>query len=142
MENLHQSAKNRGVKPERLIFAKKIPHPEYLARLSLANLALDTLIYNGGSTTVCALYAGLPVLTKPGSTNAARMGASICASAGIEEMICHSLEEYEQKAVFMGTHPEELLLLRDKLKIRNSPLFNLSDFVVNLEVALEEIWNR
>ena len=142
MENLRQSAQNRGVKPERLIFAKKIPHPEYLGRLSLANLALDTLIYNGGSTTVCALYAGLPVLTKPGSTNAARMGASICASAGIEEMICHSLEEYEQKAVFMGTHPEELLLLRDKLNIRNSPLFNLSDFVVNLEVALEEIWNR
>ncbi|MGD1716734.1 TIGR03032 family protein [Dapis sp. BLCC M172] len=142
IENLRQSAKNRGVKPERLIFAQKIPHPEYLARLSLANLALDTLIYNGGSTNVCALYAGLPVLTKPGSTNAARMGASICASAGIEEMICHSLEEYEQKAVFMGTHPEELLPLRQKLKMRNSPLFNLSDFVASLEVALEEIWNR
>ena len=142
MENLRRSAQNRGVKPDRLIFAQKIPHPEYLARLSLANLALDTLIYNGGSTTICALYAGLPVLTKPGATNAARMGASICASAGIEEMICHSLEEYEQKAVFIGTHPEELLLLQELLKNRNGPLFNLSDFVVNLEVVLEEIWNR
>ena len=141
MENLRQSAKNRGVKPERLIFAQKISHPEYLARLSLANLALDTLIYNDGCTTVCALYAGLPVLTKPVSTNAARTGVSICTSAGIEEIICHSLEEYEQKAIFMGTNPEELLPLREKLKLRNSPLFNLSDFVAILEVALEEIWN-
>jgi predicted O-linked N-acetylglucosamine transferase (SPINDLY family) len=57
-------------------------------------------------------------------------------------MICHSLEEYEQKAVFMGTHPEELLLLQELLKNRNGPLFNLSNFVVSLEVALEEIWNR
>ena len=48
IENLRRTAKNRGVQPERLIFAEKIPHPEYLARLSLANLALDTLIYNGG----------------------------------------------------------------------------------------------
>ncbi len=140
--NLRNSAAASGVAPERLIFAKKLPHPEYLARLSLADLALDTLIYNGGSTTVAALYAGLPVLTKPGSTNAARMGASICSSGGIEELICQSLEEYEAKALHLATHPEELQQLRQRLKARKAPLFDLSGFVASLEMALEEIMRK
>ena len=139
VENLRRSARERGVAPSRLIFAKKLLHPEYLARLQLADLALDTLIYNGGSTTVAALYVGLPVLTKPGATNAARMGASICASGGMEEMICGTLEEYEAKAVLMGSHPEELRRLRQRLQARNAPLFDLSGFVASLEAALEEI---
>ncbi len=135
--NLRNSAAASGIAPERLIFAEKLPHPEYLARLQLADLALDTLIYNGGSTTVAALYVGLPVLTKPGSTNAARMGASICSSGGIEELICQSLEEYEQKALHLATHPEELQQLRQRLKARNAPLFDLSGFVASWEAALE-----
>ena len=107
--------------------------------MSLADLGLDTLIYNGGSTTIAALYAGVPMLTKPGSTNAARMGASICASGGMEELICQSLEEYQQKAVLMATHPEELQQLRQQLKGRNAPLFDLSGFVASFEAALEGI---
>lgn len=137
--NLRNTAVASGIAPERLIFAEKLPHPEYLARLQLADLGLDTLIYNGGSTTVAALYAGLPMLTKPGSTNAARMGASICASGGMEELICQSLEEYEGKAVRLATHPEELQQLRQRLKARKAPLFDLSGFVASLEGALEEI---
>lgn len=141
-ENLCLSARERGVAPSRLIFAEKLPHPEYLARLHLADLALDTFIYNGGSTTVVALYAGLPVLTKPGVTNAARMGASICASAHLETLIAKTPEEYVQKALHFATHRDELEGLRGVLKGRNSPLFDLCGFVRNFEVVLQSLWNR
>ena len=142
INNLHKKAAASGVAPERLIFAKKQPHPEYLARLQLADLALDTWIYSGGSTTVAALWAGVPVLTKPGLTNASRMGASICASGGLPEMIAHSGEEYQQKAIDWASHPQELQQLRQRLKARDAPLFNVSGFVSHLESAFRQMGNR
>lgn len=142
MQNLRRRAGEMGVAPERLIFAPKIPHPEYLARLQLADLALDTWIYSGGSTTVAALWAGVPVLTKPGLTNASRMGASICASGGLPEMIAHSGEEYQQKAIDWASHPQELQQLRQRLKARDAPLFNVSGFVSHLESAFRQMGNR
>ncbi len=142
IENLRHQAVAAGVAPERLIFAPKIPHPEYLARLQLADLGLDTWIYNGGSTTIAALWAGLPVLTKPGFANASRMGASICASAGIADTICYSVEQYEQKAVYWATHPQELQQLRQRLQVRNAPLFDVAGFVAHLEEAFQQMWNR
>ncbi|MBE9145575.1 UDP-N-acetylglucosamine-peptide N-acetylglucosaminyltransferase [Planktothrix mougeotii LEGE 06226] len=142
MQNLRRRAEEMGVAPERLIFAKKQPHPEYLARLQLADLALDTWIYSGGSTTVAALWAGVPVLTKPGLTNASRMGASICASGGLPEMIANSAEEYEQKAIDWATHPQKLQQWRQRLKARDTPLFNVSGFVSHLESAFRQMGNR
>ncbi len=67
-------AARRGVAPERLIFAATVPYPAHLARLSRANLFLDTLPFNGGTTVSDALWAGLPVLTCSGEAFAARMG--------------------------------------------------------------------
>jgi len=138
-KNLRQYAQQTGVDAERLIFAEKLPHPEYLARLSLADLALDTLIYSGGSTSVISLYAGLPVLTLPGVTNATRMGASICASGGTPELICKNLEEYEQQAVYWATHPQALQALRQRLQQRNAPLFDVPGFARSLEAAFEQM---
>ncbi|VXD23638.1 TIGR03032 family protein [Planktothrix paucivesiculata] len=141
MQNLRRRAGEMGVAAERLIFAPKIPHPEYLARLQLADLALDTWIYNGVSTTIAALWAGLPVLTKVGLTHASRMGASICASAGMTEMICNSVEEYEQKAIDSASHPQELQRLRQRLNPRCVPLFDGSGFVGHLETAFRQMAN-
>jgi len=142
MQNLRRRAVEMGVAAERLIFAPKLPHPEYLARLQLGDLALDTWIYNGGSTTIAALWAGVPVLTKVGLTQASRMGASISASAGITEMICASVQEYEQKAIDSASHPQELQQLRQRLKPRCVPLFDGSGFVRDLETAFRQMANR
>lgn len=142
LSHLRQTARAAGVDPQRLIFAPKIPHNQYLARMELADLGLDTWNYNGGSTTIDALQGGLPVLTKPGFTNASRMGASICASAGVPEMICNNALDYQEKALYWATHPQELQQLRQQIKGRDSPLFDVCQFVSNLETALLKIWHR
>jgi protein O-GlcNAc transferase len=64
------------------------------------------LIYNAGSTAAAVFWAGLPLLTCPGETYASRMGASICAAAGFEEMIFEIVVEYERRAVYLATHPQ------------------------------------
>lgn len=147
-QNLRAEAKKRGIEPERIIFATKLPQDEYLARYALADLYLDTLIYNAGSTAAAVLWAGLPLLTCPGETYASRMGASICAAAGFEEMICENVVEYERRAVYLATHPQELAEIRYRLQEKlKSPsdrptLFQVEAFVRSLESACQMMWQN
>ena len=148
MENLRSEAKSRGCDPARLIFADKIAHEEYLARYALADLCLDTSIYNAGSTAAAVLWTGLPLLTCAGHSNASRMGASICAAAGLEENICSTVAEYQQRAVYLANNPEELTQMRqelqEKLKSEETypPLFQVEQFVRSLESAFQQMWQK
>lgn len=143
MSVLCSEANRHGIAEERIIFAPKDPMPTYLARYQLANLFLDTYYYSAGSTAVCAMQAGIPMLTVTGETNASRMGASILASAGLDEMICSDLKEYASQAVRFGRHPDLLEPVREKLiHQEDSPLFDLKGFTRNLEKALVRMSDR
>ena len=97
-DNLREEARQRGVDPDRLIFAPKLPSPEHLARHRLADLFLDTLPYNAHTTASDALWAGLPVLTCAGETFAGRVAGSLLHAVGLPELVTTSLEEYETLA--------------------------------------------
>ena len=86
--NLRRFAAEQGVAPERLIFAPKLDKTRHLGRLGLADLALDTRIYNGHTTTGDALLAGLPVVTMAGRHFASRVSASLLTTQGLEELDC------------------------------------------------------
>jgi hypothetical protein len=64
---LRAFAQSQGIEPQRLVFMAKQPHAEYLARLQLADLFLDTEPYNAIPRPPYALWAGCPVLTRPGT---------------------------------------------------------------------------
>ena len=135
IDNLYKEARKRKVDPDRLIFAEKIELNKHLARHSLGDLALDTFNFNGGSTTSIALWAGLPVLTKIGHSYSARVSASLLNSIGLPELITYSESEYEEKALYLASNPNELLIIKNKLAIsrETSPLFNSELFTRDLE---------
>jgi len=145
MGNLRNEAKARGVAPERLVFAPRVPHTEdHLARLRLADLFLDTLPYNAHATACDALWAGLPVLTCPGNTFPARVAASVLHAIGLPELVTASLAEYEELALTLARKPERLAALRAKLR-RNrdtEPLFDTARFTRDLESAYSAMWER
>lgn len=91
---------------------------------------------------MAALYAGLPVLTLPGETNATRMGSSICISGGIPELICDNQADYEAQAIYWASHPHALQGLRQRLHRRQAPLFDLPGFATSMEKALQAIVSR
>ncbi len=141
--NLTREAGERGVSPERLIFAERLPaKADHLARHKLAALALDTRIYNGHTTTTDALWAGVPVITLQGTHYASRASASILTAMGLPELIAHTPEEYEALAMRLATHPDELQAIRRKIAENRttSPLFDTPGFVRSLERAYEEMW--
>ncbi|GEM_PF-1050280 len=141
-KNLRQEAENRGIKAQRLIFAKRLAPHEHLARHRLADLMLDTRICNGHTTTTDALWSGVPVITIQGRHFPSRVSSSTLTTTGLPELITHSLEEYERLAVRLATHSDDLLKLKKKLeKYRlTSPLFDTSRLVRNLEAAYKEMW--
>ncbi|MFV0679648.1 tetratricopeptide repeat protein [Ottowia sp.] len=142
--NLRAEAKARGIAPDRLVFAQRLPYENYLAQYRQADLFLDTLPFNAGTTASDALWAGLPVLTQLGHTFAGRMAASLLDAVGLPELITRSAQDYEALALKLATEPGLLNSLRQRLadNIPTAPLFNTQRFTRHLESAFETMAAR
>ena len=121
--------------------------PDHLARLSLADLFLDTLPYNAHTTASDALWAGVPVLTCLGPTFAGRVAGSVLQAVGLPELITNSLEEYETLAQKLASDPALLGSLRERLAQNrlNHPLFDTARLTRHIEAAyatMTDTWQR
>jgi len=115
---------------------------KHLARLRLADLFLDTPIYNAGATACDALWVGLPMLTCQGESFVARMGGGLVSAAGVPELVVDTLAEYERMAIEFANSPALLQPLRDRLIAQrdSSLLFDGKRFCSDLEKSFTELW--
>lgn len=141
--NLKKYAHNKGIDPRRIIFATSIEKSEHLSRHHLADLALDTRIYNGHTTTSDALWADTPVIVLTGKHFASRVSSSILSSIGLSQLRTETLNEYETVAVRLAKKPQDLNLIKEELKEKRSsePLFDTTRYSENLESAYSMMWN-
>jgi predicted O-linked N-acetylglucosamine transferase (SPINDLY family) len=142
--NLTKAAEIRGVGPGRLVFATRMPLPDHLARLRLADLFLDTLPYNAHTTASDALWAGLPVLTRIGETLAGRVAASLLTVIELPELITLTPQEYENLAIELATNEAKLENLKRKLAKNRltTPLFDTQLFTQHIEAAYAAMYER
>lgn len=143
VENLTTFAKQQGLDPSRLIFAKRAVLPEHLARQKLADLFLDTVPCNAHTTASDALWVGLPVLTCTGETFASRVAASLLNAIDLPELITQNLKDYKKLAITLGKNPNLVEKIKNKLNlnIEKSPLFNTSKFRDALENAFKQVYD-
>ncbi|WP_336232026.1 O-linked N-acetylglucosamine transferase, SPINDLY family protein [Thalassospira sp. CH_XMU1458] len=143
-ENLRKEAQKRGIDPDRLVFADKMPEPEHLARHKHADLLLDTFNVNAHTTASDALWAGLPLVTLPGEQFAARVAASILTAANLSELIAKDEADYEAIALDLALHPEKTAALKQKLQeqIKTCPLFDTVTYTRDIEAAFEAAYAR
>jgi predicted O-linked N-acetylglucosamine transferase (SPINDLY family) len=142
--NLRKEAASRGVAPERLIFAQRLPMAEHLARQRLADLFLDTLPYNAHTTASDALWAGLPLLTQIGETFPGRVSASLLTALDVPELIASSEPQYENLAIELAGNPAELSAIRRKIEGHRltKPLFDTALYTKHLERAFKAAHDR
>ena len=143
--NLRRAAAERGVAPERLVFAARLPNvADHLARYRLADLFLDTLPYNAHTTASDALWAGVPLLTCRGDAFAARVSASLLEAVGCPELITSDLHEYEALAQRIAALPTLSGALRARLAEARlaTPLFDTARYSRDLESAYCQMWER
>lgn len=131
-----------GVPRERLRFAGATPIGEYLGEYGEIDIALDPFPYNGGTTTLDALWMGVPVVTLAGRLAVQRCGASVLSAIGLNESIANTPERYLRIALWLAATVPQIPELRNNVRqaFLNSPLKDEIGFVRNLERAYREMW--
>jgi predicted O-linked N-acetylglucosamine transferase (SPINDLY family) len=143
--NLRREAAARHVAPDRLLFKRRTESlADHMAQLQLADLFLDSCWFNAHTTASDALWAGVPLVTRPGKTCASRVAASVLKAVGLPELITESAEAYEALALELATNAPKLSALRQRLAENRltCPLFDTALFTRHIEAAYEAMWHR
>ncbi len=127
---------------ERIKFVYIRPRKEYLETYRQIDLCLDTLPYNGHTTSLDSLWMGVPVLTRVGQTVVGRAGWSQLHNLGLTDLVARSDEEFVKLAVEWTGDLERLARLRAELRGRmeRSPLMDGARFARNMEDAYRSMW--
>jgi len=133
-----------GIDPVRLIFEDYVPRASYLAAYHQVDIALDPFPFPGGTTTVEALWMGIPVLTLAGERFLSRQGVGLLMNAGLPEWVAADPDDYVARAVSHAGDLHALALLRAGLRqqVLASPIFDAPRFAQHFEAALRGMWRK
>jgi predicted O-linked N-acetylglucosamine transferase (SPINDLY family) len=142
--NLRREAAARAVDPARLIFARRAPWEQHLARQQNMDLFLDTFFYGAHTTASDALWNGVPLVTMLGDTFASRVAASLVTAAGVPELIAATPSAYETLAGTLAQERARLAALKQRLAAARAtgPLFDAALFARHLEQGFKAVWAR
>lgn len=144
-EFVEQLASEIGLSPSKLRFlgidSTSMIHR---ANLGIADVILDTFPYNGATTTLEALWMGIPLVTRVGQQFAARNSYTFLKNAGVEEGIAWSAEEYVEWGVRFGTDHELRRQVAEKLRRsrHTAPLWDAKGFTKEVEAAYQAMWHH
>jgi predicted O-linked N-acetylglucosamine transferase (SPINDLY family) len=143
-DNLRREAQQRGIAAERLVFARRMPLAEHLARHRCADLFVDTFHYNAHTTATDALWAGLPVVTRIGETFPGRVASSLLQAVGLPELVTATSAEYEALALKLARTPDHLAAVRRKLAANRlrEPLFDTARWTRDVETLYHRMIER
>ena len=131
-----------GINPERISpLPPTVPLSAFMAEYSRMDIALDTVPYNGGTTSCDALWMGVPVVTLPGGRFSSRMGASVLNTVGLSELIADNEDDYVRLAISLAADENRIRILRSILRnqVAGSLLCNVPQFTSDFEAVLQEI---
>lgn len=134
----------QGIESARLTLEGQSSRVDYLKSYQGVDIALDPFPFPGGTTTVEALWMGVPVLTLPGDRFLSRQGAGLLLNAGLPEWIATGKEDYVARAVAHAADLDGLALLRGRLRaqVLTSPIFDPERFAGHLHDALRCMWKE
>jgi predicted O-linked N-acetylglucosamine transferase (SPINDLY family) len=107
-----------GVDLSRVDFRGPVGLTDMMAEYADIDIALDPVPYNGGTTSLQAMWMGVPVLTQMGAHFVSRMGASFMTAAGLPEWVAKDDDDYVAIAQRMASDRIALLALKKGLRER------------------------
>jgi protein O-GlcNAc transferase len=130
-----------GLPIERLILMARRPENQYVLYNQI-DIALDPIPCNGGTTSLDTLWMGVPFVALAGRHFTSRMGVTILANAGLQELIVSNEDEYVELAAALATDIPRLSALRDGLRerVQASPLMDALRFTQQLEQSYRSMW--
>lgn len=143
-ERLVKAFEQHGIGSGRLEIVPRADVAGYHRLFDRVDIALDTYPYGGGTTTIDALWMGVPVVTAPGALPVSRSASSILQLLQLDEWVAPSIEQYVDVAVRAAKNPARIQELRATLRarLRNSPLMDEEGFARDFEAAATRAWRR
>jgi protein O-GlcNAc transferase len=144
-QRLQEEFAAQGIPSERLIFLGQVlDFTQHLDHYNSVDIGLDTFPYNGATTTIEALWMGIPVISLVGQRTASRYGLSFLNAVGLEAFAVTSPEAYIQTARDLAMDRQSLARLRQGLRHRvaTSPLCDEMGFARSIEQSYQQMWQR
>ncbi len=142
-EHIRDLLVSKGIDASRLRLESGSRLHNMRALYAHVDLCLDTFPYGNGSTSVNALWQGVPTVTLATEEWRSRPTASILKSVGLDEFVVASSAEYLERASWYCRHPERLAELRLSMRgrLRSSGQYNIDIFTRDLEEAYRTMWH-
>jgi predicted O-linked N-acetylglucosamine transferase (SPINDLY family) len=133
-----------GIESGRIALLDGQPRLQYLQCYREIDLVLDSWPYNGHTTSLDALWMGVPVVSRIGRTVVGRAGFSQLSNLGLADLAADSDEKFQELALRLAGDLDRLEELRRSLRQRmlDSPLTNAKRFARNIEAAYREVWRN
>lgn len=146
-ENILAEFEGNGIAPERITFVwLKHPSGIHLRYYNDIDIALDTFPSTGGTTTIDAIWMGVPVITLVGALYHQRLSYSILKNAGInlDNLIAFSKEDYVAKAIALAGNEELIAFYRHAIPagLKGSALCDPVRLSRHMEMAYLEAWDK
>uniref|UniRef100_A0A7S4NF57 protein O-GlcNAc transferase n=1 Tax=Guillardia theta TaxID=55529 RepID=A0A7S4NF57_GUITH len=116
--NVALLAADNGVDVTRIAWSTFFPRQLEFKIKSLADVFVDTPLFNAHTTGVDALWCGTPLVTVPLEDFSARVAAGLVASVSRMQLgttVARSMEDYEQVLTRLTSSARKLRLLREDL---------------------------
>jgi predicted O-linked N-acetylglucosamine transferase (SPINDLY family) len=128
----------------RIEFVEHRHRATYLELYHRIDVSLDTLPYNGHTTSLDSLWMGVPVVTRVGRTVVGRAGYSQLSNLGLPELVAWSDDQFVSIASELAGDRARLPQLRATLRGRmeRSPLMDATRFARNIETAFSLMWRQ
>jgi predicted O-linked N-acetylglucosamine transferase (SPINDLY family) len=135
---------SNGIEPWRIEFVNSGAIGQYLCHYRRIDIGLDTFPYNGHTTSLDALWMGVPVVTLVGKTVVGRAGLSQLTNLNLTHLIATTEERYVEVAAGLAADRPRLTELRAGMRqrMRESPLTDAPRFARNIESAYRAMWRR
>jgi predicted O-linked N-acetylglucosamine transferase (SPINDLY family) len=134
----------RGISEERLTFIPLGPRDRYLRAYHLIDIGLDTFPYNGHTTSIDAMWMGVPVVSLIGKTSVGRAGFSLLSNLNLAHLAVATPDEYIQTIRTLANDLPALSKLRHQLRdrMKSSPITDAKAYVRNVEAAYRLAWRE
>jgi protein O-GlcNAc transferase len=131
-----------GIGEARLILEGFSSREGCLTSYNKVDIALDPFPYTGGTTTVEALWMGVPVLTLTGNSFIARQGVGLLMNAGLADWVATDFDDYLERAIRHAGDLPRLATVRSVLRQRilSSPICDATRFAQHFDAALRAMW--
>jgi predicted O-linked N-acetylglucosamine transferase (SPINDLY family) len=141
---LTEAARQRGIGPERLVFAPLLPLQQHLSRLACADIYLDAWPCNAHTTAGEALWVGVPVVTLEGRTFAQRVASSLLQAVGLGDLVCKDRAGYAATVLALARDPSRRQALRAQLESQRDAcrLFDGAAFARDIEALYRRMLAR